>query len=676
MLPSPRRRSAPREVDAHGRSHDADAGFDVGRGRSRPLRRQPRRRARRRRARPRRSSWSSRPMRTVTARSRWRSAAEREGVSHLGVATLHEGIQLRQAGCRLPIVALSPLLPSEIDEAIAHDLSPTVGDRAFAHAPVEAAERRGTPVRCHVEVDTGMGRTGVRAEEAEEFLAELYALPSIRLASLYTHFPDADGEDLDVRARAGRALRALLDRLAARGLRAAARARREQRRHAERSRRRDSTGCASACSPYGHLPPNARRTLPLQPVMSLKSRIVQVRDLPAGTPISYARTFTTRRASTASASCRSATGTATRGCCRIAARCSCHGARVPIVGRVTMDLTMVDLTDAPALPGRRRGRAVRRAGRLEDPSRGGRARGARRCPTRSCARSASGSRASTCAAGDRSSSRRWWARARRGRPRRRTTSGCARRLSRRRSAASACASSSIVLDGVGIGALPDAADYGDAGSHTLRHVAEHVGGLARPDARAARAREARVRCPVCRARVVAEGARGRLAERSPGKDSTTGHWELAGHRARSAVPDLSARVPARAARSRLRARSAVDGWATRSPRARRSSRDSARSISGAGRLIVYTSADSVFQIAAHEQTVPLDELYRACTIARGQLTGEHAVGRVIARPFVGSPGDYRRTPKPSRLLLAAAAGNAARSDDRRRPHGGDRRQGG
>jgi phosphopentomutase len=63
-----------------------------------------------------------------------------------------------------------------------------------------------------------------------------------------------------------------------------------------------------------------------------------------------------------------------------------------------------------------------------------------------------------------------------------------------------------------------------------------------------------------------------------------------------------------------------------------------------GRLIVYTSADSVFQIAAHEQTVPLDELYRACAIARGQLTGEHAVGRVIARPFVGGPGDYRRTP--------------------------------
>src|SRR5262245_15260402 len=123
-------------------------------------------------------------------------AAEREGVAHFGVATLHEGIQLRQAGCRLPVVVLSPLLPSEIDEAVAHHLDPTVCDLAFAHALSSAAESCGRPLRFHVEVDTGMGRIGVREEEAESFLLRAAALPGLRLASVYTHFPDADAEDL------------------------------------------------------------------------------------------------------------------------------------------------------------------------------------------------------------------------------------------------------------------------------------------------------------------------------------------------------------------------------------------------------------------------------------------------------------------------------------------------
>src|SRR5436190_1681601 len=88
-------------------------------------------------------------------------AAEREGVAHFGVATLHEGIQLRQAGCRLPVVVLSPLLPSEIAEAVAHHLDPTVCDLEFARALSAAAESSGRALRFHVEIDTGMGRIGV-----------------------------------------------------------------------------------------------------------------------------------------------------------------------------------------------------------------------------------------------------------------------------------------------------------------------------------------------------------------------------------------------------------------------------------------------------------------------------------------------------------------------------------
>src|SRR2546422_994998 len=116
-------------------------------------------------------------------------AAEREGVSQFGVATLHEGIQLRQAGCRLPVVVLSPLLPSEIAEAVAHRLDPTVCDLGFAEALSAAAQSSGRPLRFHVEVDTGMGRIGAREEQAEGFLEPATSLPGLRRASVYTHFP-------------------------------------------------------------------------------------------------------------------------------------------------------------------------------------------------------------------------------------------------------------------------------------------------------------------------------------------------------------------------------------------------------------------------------------------------------------------------------------------------------
>lgn len=272
-------------------------------------------------------------------------AAEREGVGHLGVATLHEGIQLRQAGCRLPIVALSPLLPGEMDEAVAHDLAPTVCDLDLARALSQAAEREGRAVRCHVEVDTGMGRTGLSEDEVEGFLEQILALPGLRLASLFTHFPDADAEDLAFSERQLKSFRALVERLATRGIR-------PPRIHAANSAgilnlpdsRLDWVRAGLAA--YGHRPPHTRSTLKLEPVMSFKSRLVQVRHLPAGVPVSYARTFVTGRPTRMGVV---AVGyghgyswlLSNRGCMIVAGR------RVPIVGRVTMDLTMVDLTEVP-----------------------------------------------------------------------------------------------------------------------------------------------------------------------------------------------------------------------------------------------------------------------------------------------------------------------------------------
>ncbi len=199
----------------------------------------------------------------------------------------------------------------------------------------------------------------------------------------------------------------------------------------------------------------------------------------------------------------------------------------------------------------------------------------------------------------------------------------------------------IVLDGVGIGELPDAADYGDRGSDTLTHVARAVGGLCAPNLeRLGLGRLAEV----SGVRAVAEprAAFGRLAERSKGKDSTSGHWELAGLVLDRAFPtyphgfpeDLLERFSERVGRGWI-GNVAASGTEIIDRLGERHQRT--------GDLIVYTSADSVFQIAAHESTVPLEELYRVCREARQLLAGEHAVGRVIARPFVGSPGAYRRT---------------------------------
>ncbi len=199
----------------------------------------------------------------------------------------------------------------------------------------------------------------------------------------------------------------------------------------------------------------------------------------------------------------------------------------------------------------------------------------------------------------------------------------------------------IVLDGVGIGALPDAGRYGDAGSHTLLHVAEAVGGLEVPVLERLGLGSLE-KLPGVRRLSDPEGARGILAERSAGKDSTTGHWELMGLELERPFPTYPQGFP----------EPLLDAWSERVGRGwmcnlPASGTEVIERLGEAhqrtGDFIAYTSADSVFQVAAHEQTVPLDELYAACRAAREMLTGEHAVGRVIARPFTGAPGGYART---------------------------------
>ena len=272
-------------------------------------------------------------------------AAEREGVAELGVATLHEGLQLRLAGCSLPIVVMSPLLAAEIDDAVAYGIDPTVADDEFAEKLSEAARRTHRPVRFHVEVDTGMGRVGVREDQAEEFVARVAALPGLRLASVYTHFPDADAGDLSFAKAQSSRFGDLARRLASRGLR-------PPRVHASNSAgtmnlpdaRLDLVRVGLVA--YGIHPPHDAANLSLAPVMSLRSRLVQVRDLPPGSSVSYGRSFVTSRPSRIGV-VPVGYGHGYSWLLSNRGRMLVNGRRVPIVGRVTMDLTMIDLTEVP-----------------------------------------------------------------------------------------------------------------------------------------------------------------------------------------------------------------------------------------------------------------------------------------------------------------------------------------
>ena len=219
----------------------------------------------------------------------------------------------------------------------------------------------------------------------------------------------------------------------------------------------------------------------------------------------------------------------------------------------------------------------------------------------------------------------------------------------------------VVLDGAGIGAMPDAPEWGDAGSDTFGHILE--------------SREVRLpnlqRYGLGNIRPLANlpsiekpaGSYGRCALRSNGKDTTTGHWEMAGIILERAFPTYPEGFPSTVI-DRFVREADVPGILGNIP----ASGTEIIKVLGEEHVktrkpIVYTSADSVFQIAAHEEVIPLERLYEMCEVARRILDGEHKVGRVIARPFLGQPGAFYRTenrhdyavPPPRENLLPALA---------------------
>lgn len=221
----------------------------------------------------------------------------------------------------------------------------------------------------------------------------------------------------------------------------------------------------------------------------------------------------------------------------------------------------------------------------------------------------------------------------------------------------------LLLDGVGIGELPDAASYGDAGSNSLANVGSAVGGLKLPHLRSLGLGNI-TDLPGCPPEPDPGAAFGKMTEASVGKDSTTGHWELAGIVMKKSFPVFPGGFPAEFVRAfedaigvRTLGNVAISGTKV-------IENDGEEHVHN-GCPIIYTSADSVFQIAVHEDKIPVGRLYEICQIARRLLTGDWGVARVIARPFTGSPGSFRRTPRrrdfslepPGPTLLDVAKAN-------------------
>src|SRR5438105_9231349 len=199
----------------------------------------------------------------------------------------------------------------------------------------------------------------------------------------------------------------------------------------------------------------------------------------------------------------------------------------------------------------------------------------------------------------------------------------------------------VVLDGVGAGANPDAHVYGGDGASSLEHCSQAVGGLALPNLGSigiGNITPIKGTPPTDHA----HGAYGRMSEAAAGKDSTTGHWEMTGVVLHKPLPTYPNGFPAdlvahfeQAIGRKVIGNKAASGTEI--------IKELGEEHVRTGKPILYTSADSVFQVAAHQDVIPLEELYHICEVARSLLTGDHAVGRVIARPFIGTPGNFKRT---------------------------------
>ena len=267
------------------------------------------------------------------------------GVDFFGVASVEEGIELRKGGIAADILVLSPILYNQIDEIIEHNLMPTISELAFFRELNQRSKTLGTTIAAHVEIDTGMSRTGIPYADAKNAMNTLTASPYIKISGIFTHFPlaDADGNFTNGQIRT---FAQLVAGIRHKGWRP---------RYVHMA---NSSGIFNFTNAYFNLvrpgislyglrsSPNVYYGDGFKPVLTLKSKIVNIREVPANTPISYGHTFrTSRRSRIATVSVGYADGYP-----RMLSNIGetlCSGRRAKIVGTVCMDLMMIDVTDVP-----------------------------------------------------------------------------------------------------------------------------------------------------------------------------------------------------------------------------------------------------------------------------------------------------------------------------------------
>lgn len=270
-------------------------------------------------------------------------AAVEAGVWMLGVATLHEAIELRRAGISAPMLVLSPSLKSEIEELVVHGLRPSVSSLDFARSLSGTSRRVSRTTPFHVEVDTGMGRTGLDYDSAYATLKEMATLPALCLEGVYTHFPDADNPEPAFARSQVESFRALITQLKQAGV------------SVELVHAANSAGIANIPESllnmvrpgllvYGLRPGGvAGDDIDVRPVMSFRSCIVQLRRVSKGSYISYSRTYRAEKDSLIGV-VPVGYGHGYSWTLSNTGEMLVRGQRAPIVGRVTMDLTMLDVT--------------------------------------------------------------------------------------------------------------------------------------------------------------------------------------------------------------------------------------------------------------------------------------------------------------------------------------------
>lgn len=270
-----------------------------------------------------------------------------ELVDWYGVATLDEALELRQADVHKKILILSPILEKEIPGVVDSGVSTTVSSLDFARSLASYSCEKGSVTEVHIEIDTGMGRTGFFPDVAEDLVKRVADLSGLRLGGLFTHYPVSD-TDTEFTLEQVRRFLGLVERLKESGV--------------DVPLLHSANSAAVAAVPeshlamvrpgliaYGHFPDGMNRKLAVRPVMSWKSRLVQIRRVPRDTTISYGQTFKTERDTRMGIvpvgyGHGYPHGLSNRG------RMTVGGVEVPVMGRVTMDMTMVDLTDVTPAP--------------------------------------------------------------------------------------------------------------------------------------------------------------------------------------------------------------------------------------------------------------------------------------------------------------------------------------